>query len=79
MVAGNVRPPRLELTNEALVRAHINALWLGHVGMPLGQSIEHVLDVDRDELPLKTNEAAQIQLSEAARAELRTRILAVLG
>src|SRR5208283_987445 len=29
MVAGSVRPPRLDLSNEALVRAHLHAAWLG--------------------------------------------------
>ncbi|MBK9317294.1 MAG: hypothetical protein IPM55_24055 [Acidobacteria bacterium] len=35
MVAGSVRPPRLDLTNEALLKAHIHALWLGYVRLPL--------------------------------------------
>ncbi len=43
MVAGSVRPPRLDLSNEALVRAHLHAAWLGQVRLPLGQSIEEVI------------------------------------
>src|SRR5439155_10690388 len=35
MVAGSVRPPRLDLSNEALVRAHLHAVWLGQVRLPL--------------------------------------------
>ena len=78
MVAGSVRPPRLDLTNEALLRAHVHAAWLAQVRLPLGRSIEEVIDTDLDELPLRPNPAGQIQLSEAARFELRTRIQAIL-
>ncbi len=79
MVAGSVRPPRLDITNEALVRAHIHAVWLAQVRLPLGQSIEQVIDTEQDDLPLRTNEASQIQLSEAARHELRQRACSVLA
>ncbi len=70
MVAGRVRPPRLDLANEALLRAHIHAVWLAHVRLPLGHSIEQVIDTDRDELPLRPEAAAHIQLGEAARHEV---------
>jgi hypothetical protein len=79
MVAGSVRPPRLDLANEALLRAHVQAAWLAQVRLPLGQSIEEVIDTHPDDLPLKTNAASQIQLSEAARFELRERIRRVLS
>jgi hypothetical protein len=79
MVAGNVRPPRLDLTNESLLRAHIHAVWLAQVRLPLGQSIEQVIDTDLDELPLRLNAAGQIQLGEAARTELRARVQTVLS
>src|SRR5207247_9487593 len=74
MVAGSVRPPRLDLANEALLRAHIQAAWLAQVRLPLGQSIEQVIDTERDELPLRENTAGQIQLVSAARYELRERV-----
>jgi hypothetical protein len=79
MVAGSVRPPRLDLANEALLRAHLHAVWLAQVRLPLGNSIEEVIDTARDDLPLKENAAGQIQLSEAARhglLEQARRILA---
>jgi ATP-dependent helicase YprA (DUF1998 family) len=78
MVAGSVRPPRLDLANEALLRAHVQAAWLAQVRLPLGQSIEQVIDTQLDDLPLNTNAASQIQLSEASRFELRERIERVL-
>ena len=40
MVAGQVRPPRLDLANEDLVRAHVHAVWLAETrqeSWPLAQ------------------------------------------
>jgi ATP-dependent helicase YprA (DUF1998 family) len=79
MVAGSVRAPRLDLANEALVRAHVNAVWLAQVRLPLGQSIEQVIDTELDGLPLKANEAGQIRLGEAVRHELRERVNQLLA
>jgi ATP-dependent helicase YprA (DUF1998 family)/very-short-patch-repair endonuclease len=79
MVAGSVRPPRLDLANEALLRAHVQAMWLAQVRLPLGQSIEQVIDTDVDDLPLRTNAAGQIQLSEGARNELREKVRQALA
>jgi hypothetical protein len=62
MVAGSIRPPRLDLANEALLRAHVHAVWLAQVRLPLGQSIEQVIDSELHNLPLRTNAAGQIQL-----------------
>src|SRR5215211_2146960 len=45
MVAGIVRPPRLDLSNEELVRAHIHAVWLHETGVDLRQSMREVLDL----------------------------------
>ena len=36
MVAGAVAPPRLDLANEDLVRAHVHAVWLAETGLYLG-------------------------------------------
>jgi ATP-dependent helicase YprA (DUF1998 family) len=79
MVAGSVRPPRLELANEALLRAHIQAAWLAQVRLPLGQSIEQVIDTEHDDLPLRENVAGQIELGAAARHELRERVRCILA
>jgi len=79
MVAGSVRPPRLDIANESLLRAHIHAVWLSEVRLPLGQSVEQVIDTDLQDLPLRENAAAQIRLSEASRVAVRERILRILG
>jgi ATP-dependent helicase YprA (DUF1998 family) len=45
MVAGAVEPPRIDLANEDLIRAHVYAVWLAECKMDLHQSLSHVLDV----------------------------------
>jgi very-short-patch-repair endonuclease len=54
MVSGQVVPPRLDLANEDLVRAHVQALWLGASDLSLRSSLTDVLDVvgDRPTLEL---------------------------
>jgi ATP-dependent helicase YprA (DUF1998 family) len=46
MVAGAVAPPRLDLANEDLVRAHIQSVWLAATGINLHNSMAEVLDLD---------------------------------
>jgi hypothetical protein len=45
MVSGAVTPPRLDLTNEDLLRAHIYAIWLAESGLSLGESLRDLLDI----------------------------------
>ena len=45
MVSGEVAPPRIDLTNEELVRAHIHAIWLEEVGIDLRTSVSEILDL----------------------------------
>jgi very-short-patch-repair endonuclease len=45
MVAGQVSPPRLDLANQDLVRAHVHAIWLAETGLSLGKSLKEILDV----------------------------------
>ncbi len=79
MVAGAVRAPRLELANEALLRAHIQAEWLAQIGLPLRQSIEDVVDTDRfPELPLREEVIRQLRLGPEGMGRLRDRLERVL-
>jgi ATP-dependent helicase YprA (DUF1998 family) len=78
MVAGSVRAPRLDIANESLLRAHIHAVWLAHVRLPLGNSIENIVDTDRVELPLRENVAVQIQLKEGVQGALADRVRQIL-
>ncbi len=45
MVAGAVTPPRLELGNQDLIRAHIQAIWLAATGLRLGSNLTEILDL----------------------------------
>ena len=45
MVAGSVTPPRLDLANEDLIKAHVHAVWLAEAGIHLGTSLKDVLDL----------------------------------
>ncbi|WP_017557091.1 protein kinase domain-containing protein [Nocardiopsis baichengensis] len=49
MVSGAVQPPRLDLKNEDLLTAHVQAIWLAETGQALGQSIPHVIDTAYDD------------------------------
>ncbi|HUU28982.1 MAG TPA: DEAD/DEAH box helicase [archaeon] len=79
MVAGVVSPPRLELTNEELVESHVHAVWLGEVGLFLGNSIADVVDLSQDDYPLLDNVARQIELSENKIRNCLDNCRAILG
>ena len=49
MVSGQVKPPRLDLANEDLVRAHIQAVWLAATGKSLGGSLADILDLSDED------------------------------
>src|SRR5207247_10280227 len=53
MVAGAVSPPRLELANEDLLRAHVHAIWLAEAGLHLGTSLKDILDMSGEEPTLE--------------------------
>ncbi|MCX4093597.1 DEAD/DEAH box helicase [Nocardia sp. alder85J] len=53
MVAGAVAPPRLELGNQDLVRAHAHSIWLVVCGLDLKASMVDLLDVDEPGQPLR--------------------------
>ena len=63
MVAGAVAPPRLELDNEELVRAHMHSTWLGATGVSLRQGMVEVLDLAKPDFPLNAEIQHQIELS----------------
>jgi len=56
MVAGQVRPPQLDLTNEDLLRAHLHAVCLAEAQVDLGKSVTDIVDVESaDRFPLRTS------------------------
>lgn len=53
MVAGVVRPPALDITNEELVRSHLHAVWLAEAKLALSPDIPEILDLTQPGYPLK--------------------------
>ena len=45
MISGQVEAPRIDLTNQDLIRAHVHAVWLTVSGLNLGQSMTDILDI----------------------------------
>ncbi len=64
MVAGAVSPPRLDLANEDLVRAHVQAIWLTETGQSLGRSLKDVLDVEGEEPTLELKDWVRESLAD---------------
>lgn len=48
MVAGSVIAPRLDLTNEDLIRSHVHAIWLAETNQSMKSSITALVDADGD-------------------------------
>jgi Lhr-like helicase len=53
MVAGAVRPPALDITNEELVRSHLHAVWLAESKIALSPDIPEILDLKKEDYSLK--------------------------
>lgn len=53
MVAGVVRPPSLDITNEELVRSHLHAVWLAETKLALSPDIPKILDLAKQGYPLR--------------------------
>jgi ATP-dependent helicase YprA (DUF1998 family) len=66
MVSGAVSPPRTDLANEDLIRAHIHAIWLAETGLSLGRSLKDLLNLTGD--PLDTG------LKDSVRADIENQI-----
>ena len=77
MVSGSVSTPRLDLANEDLVRAHLDAIWLGETGARLSRSLREVLDVNGEQpslaiLPSIRKDLEKVSAQERARAKARS-------
>lgn len=46
MVSGSVAPPRLDLANEDLLRAHVYAIWLAESGLSLGSTLSELIEIE---------------------------------
>jgi len=65
MVAGAVTPPRIDIRNRDLLRAHVHAIWMEVVKPDLGKTLNSVLDLTpvagKLPLPIKTELALKFQ------------------
>jgi ATP-dependent helicase YprA (DUF1998 family) len=64
MVSGQVSPPRIDLSNEDLLRAHVHAIWLSETGCDLGSSLRDLLDLTGEPAPLTLLESKVAQLRD---------------
>lgn len=74
MVAGVVRPPALDITNEELVRSHLHAVWLAETKIALDPDIPEILNLSVRGFPLKSKVIEQINklgLIEKSQAPMR--------
>lgn len=77
MVAGAVAPPRLELGNQDLVRAHAHAIWLVRCDLDLKASMVDLLDIDQPDQPLRPEVQAHLTATahRTAAIEAITKVL----
>ncbi|MCK9462853.1 MAG: DEAD/DEAH box helicase [Proteobacteria bacterium] len=74
MVAGAVSPPRLDLANEDLLRAHVHAIWLAESGFDLKSSLADILEVEGDDPTLEVLPNVRAALDDTrARERAKTR------
>jgi ATP-dependent helicase YprA (DUF1998 family) len=79
MVAGAVTPPRLDLSNEDLLRAHIHAIWLAETGIDLKDTLKEILDMNGEPPSLALlPEIRQQAESSTARSAARQRAERIL-
>ncbi|WP_017972617.1 DEAD/DEAH box helicase [Actinopolyspora halophila] len=64
MVAGSVAPPRLDLTNEELLRSHVHAIWLAETGQGMQGSLGGLLDLVGDEPSLELLDEVRSKISD---------------
>lgn len=72
MAAGIVVPPRLELSNEELLRTHLNAMYLSELNLhEINQSVCDLLEeTDKEQLPLKREIIEKLRISEKQKESL---------
>ena len=74
MVSGQVNPPRLDLANEDLVRAHVHAVWLAEAGLDLRSSLKDIVEHSGDHPSLAlTAEVAHAVNDPSPRARAKVR------
>ena len=77
MVHGVVKPPTLDLANRDLVQSHLHAVWLAAAQIELDPSIAPMLDLDKEEKPVKSEYLDKLSDSAALKRALKgaTRVI----
>jgi len=79
MISGQVKLPRLDLANEDLVRAHLDAIWLAESHLSLGRSLTDVVDASGDQPMLELQPHVRQALEDHQHRErAKTRALRAL-
>jgi len=79
LVAGAVVPSRLDLANEELLRTHLHALLISHVGLPeLRDSVLDLVD-EQSNLALKSSVRDSLNVPARMRAQVRQVFRAALA
>ena len=79
MVSGVVQPPRLDLTNEELIRSHVHAIWLSETGQSMRSRLTEIVDMAGQPLTLDLlPEVARALDDSSARLRAVARAEAVL-
>ncbi|MCC5842255.1 MAG: hypothetical protein JJT96_19220, partial [Opitutales bacterium] len=79
LVAGTVSPPKIDLGNEELIRAHLHAFILGYKGLPeLDNSMEDLIEIQDGQLPLKKSAHTALALSDTDFQRIRSGFQRVL-
>jgi len=79
MIAGQVAPARMDLTNKELVEAHLHSVWLSEVNLGLQHSIVDLLDLDEPGYPLRPEVAFAVNLSQNRQARVVGAFRDVIG
>jgi hypothetical protein len=79
MVAGQVEAPRLDLSNEDLLRAHIHAIWLAEANIDLRKSLRDILDCDGENPSLELHADIKADMAmDGPKAATRMKAKAIL-
>ena len=79
MVHGEVTTPRIDITNQDLVTAHIRAIWLAETEADLKSSLKDILDLDGASPSLNVQESLrELLINPAAKTRAKIRSQAVI-
>jgi DEAD/DEAH box helicase/Putative DNA-binding domain/Helicase conserved C-terminal domain/Domain of unknown function (DUF1998) len=79
MIAGQVAPARMDLSNKELVEAHLHSVWLSEVKLDLKKSIVDLLDLDDPNYPLRPDVVLDTNLSASRQARVVQAFRDVVG